>query len=153
MLNNIRYYTSSLLTNYKFFLIVGLVAIFIGVAIYGYYKYVSPKLKPAYVPNNEFVENEELKEAELMFFYTTWCPHCKTAKPIWESFKEDNQNTLFNGHRIIFREIDCDKEEDLAKEYGIEGYPTIKLIKNGQVIEYDAKPDKDTLHEFLETAL
>jgi hypothetical protein len=38
-------------------------------------------------------------------------------------------------------------------QYKIEGYPTIKLLKDGQVIEYDAKPSKDTLEQFLKTVL
>ena len=38
-------------------------------------------------------------------------------------------------------------------KYKIEGFPTIKLLKNGQIIEYDAKPSKTTLVEFLNTAL
>jgi hypothetical protein len=38
-------------------------------------------------------------------------------------------------------------------KYNIEGYPTIKLIKDNQVIEYDAKPTKLTMEQFLITVL
>jgi len=38
-------------------------------------------------------------------------------------------------------------------KYSIEGYPTIKLLKDGQVIEYDAKPSKANLSQFLNTVL
>jgi len=38
-------------------------------------------------------------------------------------------------------------------KYNVEGYPTIKLIKDGQVIEYDAKPDKPTLVQFFNTVI
>ena len=41
----------------------------------------------------------------------------------------------------------------MIDKYKIEGYPTIKLIKDDQVIEFDAKPTKDTLTQFLNTAL
>ena len=34
-----------------------------------------------------------------------------------------------------------------------EGYPTIKLVDNNKIIEYDAKPELDTLHQFLNTSL
>ena len=27
-------------------------------------------------------------QAKFMFFYTTWCPHCKKAQQPWYSFKE-----------------------------------------------------------------
>jgi hypothetical protein len=43
--------------------------------------------------------------------------------------------------------------EQMMDKYKIEGYPTIKLLKDGQVIEYDAKPSKDTLTQFLNTVL
>jgi hypothetical protein len=41
----------------------------------------------------------------------------------------------------------------MMNKYNVEGYPTIKLIKDGQVIEYDAKPSKETLTKFLNTVL
>jgi hypothetical protein len=43
--------------------------------------------------------------------------------------------------------------EKLMNQYNVEGYPTIKLLKDGQIIEYDAKPSKDTLTQFLNTVL
>ena len=58
-----------------------------------------------------------------------------------------------NGVPIVFVEVDCEKEKELANKYKIEGYPTIKLIYNGQIIEYDAKPDVSTLKEFLNTSI
>jgi hypothetical protein len=39
----------------------------------------------------------------------------------------------------------------MADKFKIEGFPTIKLVKDRQVIEYDAKPDKEKIKEFLET--
>ena len=41
----------------------------------------------------------------------------------------------------------------VTTEFNVEGYPTIKLLKDGQIIEYDAKPSKDTLNQFLNTVL
>ena len=92
-----------------------------------------------------------------MLFSVDWCPHCKKAKPIWEELKTEYENKTVNGYTIIFTDIDCTNEtpeiEKIITKYKIEGYPTIKLLKNGQVIEYDAKPSKATLEEFLNTVL
>jgi hypothetical protein len=41
----------------------------------------------------------------------------------------------------------------MMNQYNIEGFPTIKLLKDGQIIEYDAKPTKETLVQFLNTVL
>jgi thiol-disulfide isomerase/thioredoxin len=92
-----------------------------------------------------------------MLFYVDWCPHCKTAKPDWDEVKTQFQNKTINGYKVIFTEINCTTEteevEKLMNKFKVEGYPTIKLIKDGQVIEYDAKPSKDTLIQFLNTVL
>jgi thiol-disulfide isomerase/thioredoxin len=92
-----------------------------------------------------------------MFFYADWCPHCKAAKPIWNDLKSEYENKTINGYNVVFTEVDCSEEtaevEKLMNQYNVEGYPTIKLIKDGQVIEYDAKPSKETLTKFLNTVL
>ena len=92
-----------------------------------------------------------------MLFTVDWCPHCKTAKPEWEQLKAEYKDKKINGYKVIFTDIDCTKEtaqvEKLMNTYKIEGYPTIKLLKDGQVIDYDAKPTKDTLVKFLNTVL
>ena len=41
----------------------------------------------------------------------------------------------------------------MADQYKVEGYPTIKLVKGNQVIEYDAKPSIEHLTEFLNSTL
>jgi thiol-disulfide isomerase/thioredoxin len=130
--------------------------IFILAAIYTYKRYVSKKINPEYVANSEFVpegENKQSDVADLYFFYTTWCPHCKKSMPIWQSLKSEFDNKQFKGTTINFIEVDCDKDTALAEKFNIQGYPTIKLVKGNQVIEYDAKPSKDTLMEFLQTSL
>ena len=136
------------------------VVFFIVLAIYYYYSYVSPKFKTSYHANMEGQTGSNTgpsKQAELMLFYADWCPHCKTAKPIWNDIKTQYQNKTINGYQVLFTEINCTSEnaetEQMMNKYNIEGFPTIKLLKDGQIIEYDAKPTKETLNEFLNTVL
>jgi thiol-disulfide isomerase/thioredoxin len=95
--------------------------------------------------------------ANVMFFYADWCPHCKTAKPVWEEISTEYTNKVINGYRVTFSSIDCsEKSEDTIKmmdAYDVEGYPTIKLIKDGQTIDFDAKPTRENLSQFLNTAI
>ena len=131
--------------------------LFIIIAVFVYYQYVKPSVNPTYTANREKQHGEASNEAELMFFYTDWCPHCKTAKPDWAEVKAEYENKTINGYHIIFTEVNCTTESDevekLMNKYKIEGYPTIKLLKDGQIIEYDAKPSKDTIIQFLNSVL
>lgn len=153
MLRNIQEKLYNLGGSRKIIMILFLVAIFIGIAFYIYKTYISPRINPSYVENKEILTEEAQKEAVLYFFYTTWCPHCKKAKPEWQKIKDEYEDKPINNTRVIFREVDCDKEEEVADKFKVDGYPTIKLIKDEQIIEYDAKPNYETLVKFLHTTL
>lgn len=141
--------------------IIGIIVLilFIVISIYCYKKFVSPVMSASYKANREPVDGSKSnnKTAELILFYVDWCPHCKTAKPIWEELKTEYQDQTIHGYKIIFTDINCTVEspdvESMMNKYKIEGFPTIKLLKDGQVIEYDAKPSKATLEQFLNTVL
>jgi len=147
-----------LLTNKKVIVALVIVIIFIIVAVYVYRRSIKPGINPKYVSNKEYLHGEseeggrpgDEKVADLMFFYTTWCPHCKNAKPEWDKFKKHIGPNKVNGYKINFIEIDCEKNEAEATKYKVEGYPTIKLVKDNTIIEYDAKPSYDTLTQFLD---
>jgi len=157
-MNKLKGLTNAIsLKNILIFLII---LLFLGIGIYIYTKQVKPKLNnTTYSPNNEntLKNGGQNVEAELLLFYADWCPHCKTAKPIWEEIKAEYESKTVNGYSITFTEINCTTEthevEKMMNTYKVEGFPTIKLLKNGQVIEYDAKPSKDTIEQFLNTAL
>jgi thiol-disulfide isomerase/thioredoxin len=93
------------------------------------------------------------KVAQLFLFKVEWCPHCKTAKPVFDEVEKELNGRQINGYTVTFKTVDCEAEPDLADKFKIEGYPTIKLVKDGHVIEYDAKPEKDKIKEFLNTVL
>ena len=93
------------------------------------------------------------KNAQLYLFKVDWCPHCKKAKPVFDEVEKELNGRPINGYVVSFKTVDCEAEPDMADKFKVEGYPTIKLIKDGEVIEYDAKPDKDKIVEFLQTVL
>jgi thiol-disulfide isomerase/thioredoxin len=146
---------NNLPTNY---IIFGLIGIVICIISYFVWKnYLSSAV--TYDSNREHNEEKEMpsKIAHLMLFYVDWCPHCKTAKPEWNALKEEYDGKNINGYIVVFEEYNCTEEsseiEDLINKYDIQGYPTIKLIKDNQVVEYDAKPTKSTMEQFLTTVL
>jgi thiol-disulfide isomerase/thioredoxin len=140
------------------FIGIGALVLFSLIAFLYYYYYILPETNTKYKPNSEQIPaGGNSNVAELLFFYADWCPHCKTAKPIWNDLKAEYENKTINGYRIIFTDINCSEEtaevDKMMNKYNVEGYPTIKLLKDGQVIEYDAKPSKDTLTQFLNTVV
>ena len=133
---------------------------FLLLILFAYYTYKQySDTKTSFKANRENVPKDQNsnKTATLMLFYVDWCPHCKTAKPEWESLKADYDGKSINGYTVNFMEYNCTNESDevsqLMDKYNIEGYPTIKLVKDNQVIEYDAKPTKSTMEQFLNTVL
>ena len=155
MLDNIK----DTVSNNK--LIIVAIFAFIGLAIYLYFTYMAPKLKLAFSSNEEGNQNDDVgnnkKTAEMFLFYVDWCPHCKTAKPAWNDLKSEYENKTINEYKVIFTEVNCTNEsaeiQTMMDKYKIDGFPTIKLLKDGQIIEYDAKPTKDTMEQFLNTVL
>ena len=140
-------------------MIIVSILLFVVLAGLYYYYYIAPQMNAKYHPNSEQVPlgTNTGNTAELLFFYADWCPHCKTAKPILNDLKSEYENKTINGYKVIFTDINCSEEtaevDKMMNQYSVEGYPTIKLLKDGQVIEYDAKPSKETLTQFLNTVL
>lgn len=141
---------------YVLYAIAVIVFIIVCYICYEYFTKKSTQTSDEYVANRRYKEGE-LNSAELILFYVDWCPHCKTAKPEWDKVKEQYQGKSINGYTILMTEHNCTEEsagnEELLNRYKIEGYPTIKLLKDNQIIEFDAKPTKDNLEQFLNTAL
>lgn len=151
-LNKLKNLTS--IMNMKNLLMIFLAISLIVIIYYIYTNYFSK----GFGRTIENMENQSGdKTAELMLFHVDWCPHCKTAKPEWDQVKAEYENKSINGYKVMFNEINCtDETPDKVKmieTYKIEGYPTIKLVKDNQVIDFDAKPTKDTLTKFLNTVL
>ena len=60
---------------------------------------------------------------------------------------------MVKGVKIIFKEIDCDQDIEIADKFKVNGYPSIKLVYENKIYDYDAKPNKETLYQFLNSIL
>jgi thiol-disulfide isomerase/thioredoxin len=138
-------------------MIIVAVLLFGVLGYYIYTNYVTNKTLYNADRDNLDPNQQTNKSANLMLFYVDWCPHCKTAKPEWENLKSEYECKIINGYTLAFTEYNCTTEspetEELMNKYKIEGYPTVKLLKDNQIVEYDAKPTKSTMEQFLHTVL
>tara|TARA_Y100001970_G_C14142657_1_gene808078 strand:- start:16 stop:504 length:489 start_codon:yes stop_codon:yes gene_type:complete len=127
-----------------------LILIFIVVSYYSYNLIVKDKLSEHKL-NKEFINRDKNSEdIFIVYFYTEWCPYCKSSRPQWDKFSTyvNNINNT-NDYKTKLFLIDCDKEKAIADRFEIEGYPTVKLIYKSEVYDYDAKVTKENLIEFL----
>lgn len=69
----------------------------------------------------EFVKSNDLVLAE---FFAPWCGHCKALAPEYEEAA-----TTLKEKNIPLVKVDCTEEADLCKEYGVDGYPTVKVFR------------------------
>lgn len=103
------------------------------------------------------VANAEMRDNVLIvyFFYVDWCPHCKTAYPEWVKFKNEFNESEMNGYKVSCVEFNCtDETPDVLSainEYKIEAFPTVKMLKDNQKIEFDSKITYSALDKFLNT--
>merc|ERR1712224_841798 len=71
-------------------------------------------------------------------FYATWCSHCKSMQEDWEVLSEiDTGDT-----RIA--DVECIQNPALAERYGITGYPTLLLFRDGGKSIYEHSGGRDT---------
>ena len=137
-----------------------------------YNKFVKPRLSAKYVSNNEFsnTENKD-KDAILKLYHAAdWCNHSRDVlnakNGTWVLLKKEIDNTVINGKKLVFEEVDCsnvgddnkEQDESLVEETkDIDGYPTIKLVVDSESIIYnnDIAPSNNKainqLNEFINT--
>jgi thiol-disulfide isomerase/thioredoxin len=146
-------------------ILVAIVAI-LCIIVFVYYKYMKPTLSPTYVSNKEFTDTDTTKKpiAHIMLFTASWCPYCKKLQDegTFSRFKTENQGKVINNYELDIQEIDCSNDQDSniktkLDEYNVDGFPSIKLIKEGDppssAYDFDAKPSIDTLNKFIHAVL
>lgn len=145
-------------SKWTYLMIIVLIALAIMLAVNVYNSSLKKELKPEYVENKEFVAQEGSNDVQVVFFTVDWCPHCKKSAPIWKKFCDKYDGKVINGHTIHCETFNCtDDKDNIVKrtmdKYNIEGFPTIKMIKNDEVYDYEAKPTMEHLEEWVRVTL
>jgi thiol-disulfide isomerase/thioredoxin len=97
----------------------------------------------------------EPQQARFMFFYTSWCPWCKSATAPWKSFQQQLKNNpaTYGGYTVSFEDVNAEANKGKASLYKIQAYPTFKLETHDRVVELKAVPDPLNFDAFLVAAL
>ncbi|MCP5149452.1 MAG: thioredoxin [Chromatiales bacterium] len=65
----------------------------------------------------------------LVDFWAAWCGPCRSLAPILERLADEY------GGRFLLAKVDTDHERELAMANGIRSLPTVRLFKDGAVVE------------------
>jgi protein disulfide-isomerase A1 len=84
-------------------------------------------------------------------FYAPWCGHCKALAPEYEKAA-----SILSSHEppIVLAKVDANDEanRELATEFQVQGFPTIKILRNGgkSSQEYNGPRDADGIVKYLQ---
>lgn len=66
----------------------------------------------------------------LAMFYAPWCGHCKKLKPEYSKAAELMRT---DDPPVTFVKVDCTEGgKDTCSKFGVSGYPTLKIFRNGE---------------------
>jgi protein disulfide-isomerase A6 len=97
-------------------------------------------------------ESEMTGKNALVKFFAPWCGHCKAIKPAWDQLGDEYAGSS----SVLIGDVDCTVEgEALCQKFGVQGYPTLKFFKDGDMEgqEYNSGRDFDSLKEFVSEQL
>uniref|UniRef100_A0A453KYT0 protein disulfide-isomerase n=1 Tax=Aegilops tauschii subsp. strangulata TaxID=200361 RepID=A0A453KYT0_AEGTS len=93
-------------------------------------------------PNN-FKKVLNANGVVLVEFFAPWCGHCKQLTPIWEKAAG-----VLKGVATVAA-LDADAHKELAQQYGIQGFPTIKVFLPGKPpVDYEGARDVKAIVNF-----
>lgn len=80
----------------------------------------------------------------LVEFFAPWCGHCKRLAPEYELAATRLKGT------VPLVKVDCTSNSNICSKYGVNGYPTLKIFRDGEESgPYDGPRTADGIVSFL----
>jgi len=84
----------------------------------------------------------------LVDFWASWCGPCQTLAPVLEKIA-----TAYEG-KLVVAKAETEHNEEQAGKYGVMTIPSVKLFKNGEVIdEFVGAQPEATIKQWLDKKL
>ncbi|XP_075069351.1 protein disulfide-isomerase TMX3 [Mixophyes fleayi] len=81
----------------------------------------------------------------IVDFYAPWCGHCKKLEPVWNEVGIEMRKS---GSPVRVGKMDATIHSSIASEFGVRGFPTIKLLKGDMAYNYRGPRTKEDIIEF-----
>ncbi|KAL7419228.1 protein disulfide-isomerase precursor [Cryptotrichosporon argae] len=85
------------------------------------------------------------EDLALVEFFAPWCGHCKNLAPHYEEAATE----LKASKGIKLAKVDCTAEQALCAEYGVNGYPTLKVFRHGVPADYTGPRKADGIVSYM----
>ena len=108
-----------------------------------------PSVGPSVGPKP--VDGKPMKELKIILVYAPWCGHSKKMIPDYERVKSEFDGTVVNGNQVSIIMYNSDVDKDKVKEYGVKGFPTLFVEKNG-IKESFPHRTYDKIVEYIKSA-
>lgn len=92
------------------------------------------------------------EQLALVEFFAPWCGHCKNLAPEYEvaaSALKSNPSAEAVGGSIKLAKVDCTENTELCQKFQVQGYPTLKVFRNGQHTEYGGPRKSDGIVSYM----
>ncbi len=81
----------------------------------------------------------------LIMFYAHWCPHCQHMVGTWKQLHKKHCGQ----HSVLAINCAADSNQAICRQFNVQGYPTIKVLRNGKLSEYTGSRDFASLEREL----
>jgi thiol-disulfide isomerase/thioredoxin len=152
-----------------------LITVFGVVGYYAYQRYYVTDVKKKKPFDNVANALNQQPIVKVYYFFVDWCPYCKKTIHDWNSFKSTVSGTIVDGYLVECISVNCTEDNgdntsseftelhgikmtpaevtQLINQFQINAYPTVKMVKDDETIDYDAQINYDNLNKFINTVV